>query len=62
LGGNGTWFHSGLMLEVARTAHKKVEEKVIGQSIQIKAVKNKFTLPFKVRTFDLHYRMEKNPM
>lgn len=37
LGENAICFHSGLMLEVARTASKKIEEKVIGQTIQIKA-------------------------
>jgi recombination protein RecA len=57
LGGHAIEFHSALMLELVRTAYLKPDPKQppVGQTIQVKSVKNKFTLPQKVRTFDLYY-------
>lgn len=60
IGGNAIWFHAALMLEVARTAYKTDKDgddkKKIGQTIQVKSIKNKFvTDPHRVCTFDLYY-------
>lgn len=58
IGGAAINFHAGLLLEVTKTAFLKDGAKVNGQTIQVKAVKNKFVPPFRIQTFDLFFENE----
>jgi len=56
LGGSAIKFHAGLRLRLAKIKTLKEKEKTPhGITIQVTALKNKFTTPFKVNTFDLYY-------
>lgn len=55
LGGSAIKFHAALRLKLTHTKYITKDEVKIGQTIQVQATKNKFTMPYKVRTFDLFY-------
>lgn len=55
LGGSAIKFHAALRLKVTKMKTLKEKDKAVGITIQITAVKNKFTIPYKVHTFDLYY-------
>lgn len=56
IGGSAIKFHAGLRLRLAKTKTlKEKDSPPHGQTIQVTALKNKFTSPGKVCTFDLYF-------